>query len=79
MRTLPADEDYARALMTIFAAEEVRAGQSLTEAALGRAFGERNHGDASDYRAALDHAVACGWLAPALGRLRLTAAGFSEL
>ena len=79
MRTLPADEDYARALMTIFAAEGARVGQSLSEAALGRAFGERNYGDHSDYRAALDHAVACGWVAPALNRVRLTVAGFEEL
>jgi hypothetical protein len=79
MRTLPADEDYARALMTIFAAEGARAGQSLADAALVRAFGERNYGDHSDYRAALDYAVACGWLTPAFDRIRLTPAGFEEL
>ncbi len=79
MRTLPADEDYARALMTIFAAEGARAGQSLADAALGRAFGERNYGDRSDYRAALDYAVAYGWLTPAFDRIRLTPTGFEEL
>ena len=79
MRTLPADEDYARALMTIFAAHGVRAGQSLADAALGRVFGERNYGDHSDYRAALDYALDCGWLTLTFERFRLTPAGFNEL
>ena len=79
MRTLPADEDYARALMTLFADAGLRAGQSLAADPLGRMFGEHNFGATSDYRAALDYAVASGWLAPALGRIRLTAAGFAEL
>ena len=79
MTTLPADEDYARALMTIFAADGLRAGQSVPAATLGRNFGERNFGAAADYEAALAYAVARGWLAPALDRIRLTAAGFAEL
>jgi hypothetical protein len=79
MTTLPADEDYARALMTIFAAAGARAGQSLSDVALGRSFGERNFGAVSDYRAAIAYAVSRGWLAPTFDRIRLTPAGFDEL
>jgi hypothetical protein len=79
MTTLPADEDYARALMTIFATEGARAGQSLSDVALGRSFGERNFGAVSDYRAAMAYAIEQGWLTPTLDRIRLTPAGFDEL
>jgi hypothetical protein len=79
MTTLPADEDYARALMTIFADDRLRAGQSLPAAALRRLFGDRNFGAAVDYQAALDYAIEQRWLALALDRVRLTADGFAEL
>jgi hypothetical protein len=79
MTTLPADEDYARALMTIFALDGVRAGQSLPAATLPRLFGDRNFGAAADYDAALAYAIGRGWVAIALNRIRLTAEGFAEL
>jgi hypothetical protein len=79
MTTLPADEDYARALMTIFAVDDVRAGQSLPAATLARLFGDRNFGAAADYQAALAYAIGQRWLAVAMDRVRLTADGFAEL
>jgi hypothetical protein len=75
---LPADEDYARALMTLFAAAGARPGESLPAGRISNQFVERNFGRAADYEAALAHAVARGWVKIALDRLRLTPAGFAE-
>ena len=76
---LPADEDYARALMALFAAAGMRPGESLPAGRAGHDFIERNFGRAADYDAALAHAVERGWVKIALDRLRLTSAGFAEL
>jgi hypothetical protein len=76
---LPADEDYARALMALFAAAGTRPGESLSAGRIGRDFVERNFGRAADYEAALVHAVERGWIKIALDRLRLTPAGFAEI
>ena len=76
---LPADEDYARALMALFAAAGTRPGESLPAGRIGHDFVERNFGRAADYEAALAHAVERGWVKIALDRLRLTPAGFDEL
>ena len=75
---LPADEDYARALMALFAAAGTRPGESLPAGRIGSEFVERNFGRAEDYQAALAHAVERGWVKVALDRLRLTSAGFAE-
>jgi hypothetical protein len=76
---LPADEDYARALMALFAAAGTRPGESLPAGRIGHDFIERNFGRVADYDAALAHAVERGWVKIALDRLRLTPAGFAEL
>jgi hypothetical protein len=79
MTMLPADEDYARALMALFADARTRPGESLSAGRLGHDFIERNFGRAADYDAALAHAVERGWVKIALDRLRLTPAGFAEI
>jgi hypothetical protein len=43
---LPADEDYARALMALFAAAGTRPGESLPAGRIGHDFVERNFGRA---------------------------------
>jgi len=75
---LPADEDYARALLALFAAAGTRPGESLPAGRIGHDFVERNFGRAADYEAALAHAVERGGVKIALDRLRLTPAGFAE-
>jgi hypothetical protein len=78
MATLPADEDYAKAMLTIFSANGVRAGQSLKALQVGREFEIRNLGRAADYEAALSYAADRGWLRLEFDRIRLTAAGVAE-
>ena len=75
---LPADEDYARALLLIFAEAGARPGQTLSTGRLGQDFLARNLGRQADYEAAVAHAVERGWVKIALDRLRLTPAGFAE-
>ena len=76
---LPADEDYARALLALFAAAGTRPGESLPVGRIGNDFVERNFGRAADHEAALAHASQRGWVKIARDRLRLTASGFAEL
>jgi hypothetical protein len=76
---LPADEDYARALLLIFSDAGARPGQSLPAGRVGHDFLQRNFGRPADYEAALALAVERGWVKVALDRLRLTPAGFAEL
>jgi hypothetical protein len=76
---LPADEDYARALLTLFAAAGTRPGESLSAVRIGHDFNKRNFGRVPDFEAALAHAVERGWVTVALDRLRLTPSGFAEL
>jgi len=76
--TLPADEDYARALLTIFTAKGVRARQSLRAREVETAFLAGNMGRRDDFGAALQYATDQGWLTPSLGAIRLTAAGAEE-
>jgi hypothetical protein len=79
MTTLPADEDYARAVLAIFQAEKVRARQCLRIADVKAAFVARNMGRPADFEAALEYAIGQGWMAPALDMLRLTASGADEM
>ena len=79
MPRLPADEDYARALLSIFSACGLRPLQSLGLDEVRATFLERNMGRASDFEAALDYAVSLGWLWSGFGRVRLTAPGDEEM
>ncbi|MGD0639292.1 MAG: hypothetical protein ABSC22_00970 [Roseiarcus sp.] len=79
MATLPADEDYARAMLSIFAILNVRAGESLQASRVRVEFQSRNMGRPADCEAALSYAVERGWLHVELGRIRLTAAGFAQM
>jgi hypothetical protein len=76
---LPADEDYAKGLLTIFSAHQVRPGQSLPAAEVGREFVLRNLGRPFDYDAAVAYSRERGWLRCELGWLRLTGGGFAEM
>lgn len=78
MTTLPADEDYAKAMLSIFSANGVRAGQSLKANQVVLEFEIRNLGRPADYEAALSYAAERGWLRLELGRIRLTEAGSAE-
>ena len=79
MARLPADEDYARALLSIFRARKVRVRQSLRLSEARAEFLFRNMGRAGDFEAALDYAVSRGWLALALDMVRLMAPGAEEM
>jgi len=79
MPRLPADEDYARALLSIFSASGLRPLQSLGLDEVRAMFLDRNMGRASDFEAALDYAISLGWLWSGFGRVRLTAPGDEEM
>jgi hypothetical protein len=79
MPTLPADEDYARALLSILGARNLLPMQSLGLDEARTTFLEQNMGRASDFDAALDYAVSLGWLWSGFGRIRLTAPGDEEM
>jgi hypothetical protein len=79
MTTLPADWDYAKALLSIFDHARIRPGQSLRAGDVQLLFQSRNMGRENDYRAALEYSLDLGWLASEWGRLRLTKAGFEEI
>ncbi|MBV8471780.1 MAG: hypothetical protein JO107_05160 [Hyphomicrobiales bacterium] len=79
MVTLPADEDYAKAMLSIFIDKGVRAGQTLKADQVGVEFAKRNMGRPADYQAALHYAAFRGWLRLELGRLRLTEQGCAEM
>lgn len=79
MARLPADEDYARALLLIFKARKVGARQSLRQSEARAAFLFHNMGRLADFDAALQYAMSRGWLALALDMIRLTAPGAEEM
>lgn len=79
MSKIPADEDYARALLTIFADRRVRVRQCLPVHEVETAFLTGNMGRRFDFDAALQYATEQGWLTPLLGAIRLTAPGAEEL
>ena len=79
MPALPADEDYAKGLLTIFTAHAVRPGQTLRERDVSREFCSRNLGREFDYLAALAYSESCGWLRRESGWLRLTGGGYAEM
>jgi hypothetical protein len=79
MATLPADEDYARSVLTIFQVMHVRAKQSLKSSHVKAEFLSHNLGRPFDYEAAIEYAVDHGWITFQLGQIRLTEAGFAEI
>jgi len=79
MARLPADEDYARALLSIFQAKNIRARQSLRIGEVKAAFLRRNMGRLADFDAALQYAMSQGWLGLAFDMIRLTAPGADEM
>jgi hypothetical protein len=79
MATLPADWDYAKALLSIFDDARLRPGQSLRAGEVALKFRDRNMGRDRDYSAALAYSLDLGWLSSELGHLRLTKAGFEEI
>ncbi len=79
MARLPADEDYARALLSIFRARKIRARQSLRLSEARAVFLRENMGRHADFEAALQYALSQGWLGLALDWIRLTAPGADEM
>jgi hypothetical protein len=79
MSTLPADEDYAMSLLTIFRSAGIRARQSLRAAQVNRDFLTLNLGRQADYQAALAYAQERGWLSAEFGMIRLSKHGFDEI
>ncbi len=79
MASLPADEDYARAVLSIFQARRVQARQSLRMHEVRAAFLLKNMGRIADFEAALQYAASRGWLALALDMIRLTTPGAEEM
>ena len=79
MARLPADEDYARALLSIFLARKLRPRQTLRLSEVKAAFLIQNMGRLADFEAALQYATSRGWLALALDMIRLTPPGADEM
>jgi hypothetical protein len=77
--SLPADEDYARSVLAIFCARNVRRRESLALSDVSAAFLVQNMGRPADFEAALQHAAAEGWLMRSLDRIRLTTLGAEEM
>ena len=76
---LPANEDYAKAILSIFDASRVGPGQTLSERLVSETFLARRMGRPVDYQDALQYAVERKWLTLQLGMVRLTAAGFAQI
>jgi hypothetical protein len=79
MARLPADEDYARALLSIFQAKKIGARQTLRLSDARAVFLLQNMGRLADFEAALQYATSRGWLALALDMIRLTRSGAEEM
>ena len=79
MAVLPADEDYAKGLLTIFSAHALRPGQSLRASDVSREFRLRNLGRDYDFHAALAYSEDRGWLRRESDWLRLTGGGYAEM
>ena len=76
---LPANEDYAKAILSIFGARGVGPGQTLSEKLVSDTFQARRMGRPVDYRDALQYAVDRKWLTLQLDMLRLTPAGYAQI
>jgi hypothetical protein len=76
---LPANEDYAKAVLSIFSSSHLRPGETLRAEQVSEAFRARNMGTADDYEDALKYAVDRGWLKLQFGMIRLTTVGFAQM
>jgi hypothetical protein len=79
MSVLPADEDYARAILSLFALKARRPGQSIAARDVEADFLSRNMGRLFDYEAGLHFALEQNWLRLDCQMIRLSAAGFDEI
>jgi hypothetical protein len=75
---LPADEDYAKSVLSIFRTKQIRPGQTLRAGQVKIEFLTKNMGRQPDYEAALEYAIDRRWLRLDLNMIRLTDAGFAE-
>ena len=78
MAILPADEDYARSVLSIFHARKIRPRQTLKAGQVRSDFLTKNFGRETDYEAGLKYAIDRDWLRIELNMIRLTEAGCSE-
>jgi hypothetical protein len=76
---LPANEDYAKAILSIFASSRVGPGQTLSEKRVSEIFQTRKMGRLVDYQDAMQYALEHKWLTLQLGMVRLTSAGFAQI
>ncbi len=79
MATLPADEDYARAVLTIFQDQPTHTRESLKHDCVRAEFLAHNLGRDADFEAAVAYAVEQGWFTLELGRIRLSKVGYAEM
>jgi hypothetical protein len=75
MATLPADEDYARGVLSVFQARGIRPRKSMRVGEVKTAFLSQNMGRAADFDAAIDYAASQGWLSVAFDNIRLASPG----
>ena len=76
---LPADEDYARSVLSIFQFKKIRARQSLSIDEAEVAFQNLNFGRPTDFKAALAYGTDRGWFWVGFGRVRITGDGHDEM
>jgi hypothetical protein len=76
---LPANEDYAKAILSIFSSSHVRSGQTLKADRVREAFQAGRMGRPIDYEDALQYAVDHNWLMVQAGMIRLTSAGYAQI
>jgi len=79
MPMLPADDDYAHSVLTIFRFRRLRARQTLRLEDVRADFLLRRYGYEFDFSAGLDFAVESGWLTREGDRLRLSERGDAEV
>ena len=78
MPVLPADEDYAMSVLSVFRLARVGPRQSLAARRVEDEFLVHNLGRRADYQAGLEFAVNRKWLKLELNTIRLTEEGFDE-
>lgn len=79
MAETPYSDESARAILQIFAARNVRAGEILMAGAVNSSFLNDPRHRAEDYAAGLSYAVEKGWVTDEGTMIRLTETGFREL
>jgi hypothetical protein len=78
MFTLPADEDYARSILSILCARHLRPGETLSVTATNQDFLAKNMGRPIDFHVAVAYCADQEWVKLQNGMIRLTALGFEE-